>query len=292
MARPPRCAGAWLRPADWPRGYVDLARQLACRGKRRPGGVRGLARLTSAGAALTIDPRRRSARRLHSKEQPFPYRKLAEEVFRYIPAHLPAVLAHEVLDGALHDEQDRVRSQFGLLEFVPVQTQECCTFQDEVSRREAELVVGRLDGRSVLLGRPLLRLRSPDPLDEWTVDGFHPGPQRRHDSMPVAVAGNEPPLPRGGVADLTGRVPAGRPIRQPPAHQVTTGTDRTQRLVIDVQGDEALLEVSRAAVEAFGEWPRPWTLVGGSKTTPDRVAFGGMRRDHRLPFCLRPSLLK
>src|SRR5436305_12883009 len=114
--------------------------------------------------------RGRSARRLHSKEQPFPYRELAEEVFRYIPAHLPAVLAHEVLDGALDDEQDRVRSQFGLLEFVPVQTQECRTFQDEVSRREAEFVVGRRDGRSVLLGRPLLRLRSPDPLDEWTVD--------------------------------------------------------------------------------------------------------------------------
>src|SRR5438093_6337576 len=141
--------------------------------------------------------RGRSARRLHSKEHPFPYRKLAEEVFRYIPAHLAAVLAHEVLDGALDDEQDRVRSQFGLLEFLPVQAQECRTLQDKVRRREAELVSGRLDGRSVLLGRPLLRLRSPDPLDEWTVDGFHPGPQRPDDSMPIAVGGDQPALPGG-----------------------------------------------------------------------------------------------
>src|SRR5437763_41853 len=164
MADPPRCVGAWLRPAHRPRGYVDPARQLARRGKRRP-----------------------------------------------------------------------------------------------------------------------CRVGGPDPLDEWTVDGFHPGPQRAHDSMPVAVAGNEPPLPRGGIADLTGRVPAGRPIRQPPAHQVTAGADRIQRLVVDVQRDEALLEVSRAAVEAFGEWPRPWTLVAGSAATADRLGFGGMRRDHRLP---------
>src|SRR5205823_14472948 len=100
------------------------------------------------------------------------------------------------------------------------------TFQDEVRRREAELVVCRLDGRSVLLGRPLLRLRGPDPLDEWTVDGFHPGPQRPDDSMPVAVAGIEPPLPRRGIADSPARRPTGRPIRQPPAHQVTAGADR------------------------------------------------------------------
>ena len=32
--RPPRCDSAWLRPAHRPRGYVDLARQLARRGKR------------------------------------------------------------------------------------------------------------------------------------------------------------------------------------------------------------------------------------------------------------------
>src|SRR5438094_9855736 len=103
--------------------------------------------------------RGRSARRLHSKEQPFPYRKLAEEVFRYIPAHLPAVLAYEVLDGALDNEQDHVRSQFGLLEFVPVQAQECRTFQHEVRRPDAELVVGECDGLSSLLVRTALRLR-------------------------------------------------------------------------------------------------------------------------------------
>src|SRR5205823_2349758 len=136
---------------------------------------------------------------------------------------------------------------------------------------------------SVLLGRPLLRLRGPDPLDKWAVDGFHPGPQRPHGATAVAVGVNRPALPRGGIADSTGRIPAGRPIRQPPAHQVTTGADGTQRLVIDVQRDEALLEVGRAAVEALGEWPRPRTLVGGSKTTADRIGSGGTRCDHGLP---------
>src|SRR5207245_835884 len=160
------------------------------------------------------------------------------------------------------------------------------TFQDEIRRREAEFGVGRLDGGSAVLGGPLLRLGSPYPLDEWTVDGFHPGPQRPHGPMPVAVAGNQPALPRGGIADLTGRIPAGRPIRQPPAHQVTAGADRRQRLVVDVQRDEALLEVGWAAVEAFGEWPRPRTLVGGSNTTADRIGIRGTRCDHDLPcYC-------
>src|SRR5205823_6685494 len=146
-------------------------------------------------------PSWRLARSLQSEEEPIAFRELAQDRFRDIPARLPAVLAHKVLDSAPDDEQDRVRSQLSLLEFLPVQRQERRAFRDEFRHRCAEFVV------------PLKRLGSPDPLDEWTVDGIHPGPQCPQHSMGVAVAGHHPLLPRGGVTDLAGRIPAARPIR-------------------------------------------------------------------------------
>src|SRR3989442_15459328 len=92
--------------------------------------------------------------------------------------------------------------------------------------------------------------------------------------MRGSASGGIPPLPRSSITDLTGRIPAGRPVWEPAAQQVTTGADGGQRIVVEIQRDETLLQVHWAAIEAFGKWPAPSAFVGGSNKTPAWMGFG------------------
>ena len=87
---------------------------------------------------------------------------------------------------------------------------------------------------------------------------------------------------------MTGRIPAGRPVWQPPAQQVTTGADRGQRIVVEIQRDEMLLQVDWATIEAFGKWPAPSAFVGGSNATSDWIGFGRTGRDQFLALVIAP----
>src|SRR3989442_14498316 len=97
--------------------------------------------------------------------------------------------------------------------------------------------------------------------------------------MRGSASGGIPPLPRSSITDLTGRIPAGRPVWEPAAQQVITGADGGQRIVVEIQRDETLLQVHWAAIEAFGKWPAPSAFVGGPNTTPQWPGFGRTRRD-------------
>ena len=109
--------------------------------------------------------------------------------------------------------------------------------------------------------------------------------------MRGSAGGGIPPLPRSRITDLTGRIPACRPVWEPAAQQVTTGADGGQRIVVEIQRDETLLQVHWAAIEAFGKWPAPSAFVGGSNTTPDWMGFGRTGRVHFLALVIAPSVL-